>query len=79
VGFARCVTDYSVCYWLCDVIIDVKYRELGLGKELIGTIVKYEELKGCTGYLGTKDAHSLYEKYGYKIADAGRFMWRVAE
>jgi hypothetical protein len=22
VGFARIVTDYSVMYWLCDVIID---------------------------------------------------------
>lgn len=44
-------------YWISDVIIDEKYRGQGLGKHLIQCIVEYEEFKGLTGILGTKDAH----------------------
>jgi GNAT superfamily N-acetyltransferase len=75
VGFARIVTDYSVMYWLCDVFIDEKHREKGLGKKLIETIVNQEELKNLTGILGTLDAHPLYEKFGFQ-KDPKRFMRR---
>jgi GNAT superfamily N-acetyltransferase len=75
VGFARLVTDHAVMYWLCDVIIDEKYRKKGLGKKLIEVLVNNEELKDLTGILGTMDAHSLYEKYGF-VKDSERFMRR---
>ena len=65
VGFARIVTDYSVMFWLCDVYIDESHRKKGLGKKLMELIVNNEELKNLTGILGTMDAHSLYEKYGF--------------
>ncbi len=77
VGFARIVTDYAVMYWLCDVYIDENHREKGLGKKLVESIVNNDELKSLTGILGTKDAHGLYEKYGFK-KDAERFMKRKA-
>ena len=67
VGFARVITDYATTYYLCDVIIDEKYQHNGLGKALVSHIVsmpKYAELRGL---LVTKDAHGLYEKYGYEI------------
>ena len=75
VGFARIVTDYAVMYWLCDVYIDENHRKKGLGKKLIEVIVNNDELKKLTGILGTLDAHSLYEKYGFE-KDKGRFMRR---
>ena len=66
IGFARVVTDYATMYWLCDVIIDEGYRGNGLGKELVKFITELEELQGMFGILATRDAHGLYEKYGFK-------------
>lgn len=77
VGFARVVTDYSTMYWLCDVVIAPEYRGRGLGKKLIHTITAMEELKGMIGVLATRDAHGLYEKYGFQRAPE-KFMRRNA-
>jgi len=66
VGFARIVTDYATMYWLCDVIIDEKHRKNGLGKKLIEIITQMKELDEMFGILATRDAHGLYEKYGFK-------------
>jgi len=66
IGFARIVTDYATMYWLSDVIIDTQYRKNGLGKKLIEIITKMKELDGIFGILATRDAHGLYEKYGFK-------------
>ena len=76
VGFARCITDYATLYYLCDVIIDEVHRGQGLGKALVKYITEYEILTGAMGLLGTRDAHGLYEKYGF-ICDAG--MYRPAD
>jgi predicted GNAT family N-acyltransferase len=65
IGFARIVTDYATMYWLCDVIIAEEYRGRGLGKKLIQHITEMETLKGMFGILATRDAHGLYEKYGF--------------
>ena len=74
VGFARVITDYATTYYLCDVIIDNEYQHNGLGKALVSHIAsmpKYAELRGL---LVTKDAHSLYEKYGYVIINNRAMM-----
>jgi GNAT superfamily N-acetyltransferase len=73
IGFARVVTDHAVIYWLCDVFIDEVHRGLGLGKKLITFVVESDELKGLTGILGTRDAHKLYEQFGFE-RDPVRFM-----
>ena len=65
VGFARVVTDFATMYWLCDVYIDEDYRGRGIGRKLIGAITSSPDLKDLFGYLGTKDAHTLYEQYGF--------------
>jgi len=67
VGFARCVTDYATFYWLADVVVDDEHRGKGLGKMLVDIAVKHELLQGCFGILGTKDAHGLYEQYGFTL------------
>lgn len=73
IGFARCVTDYAVMYWLADVIIDEKYRGHGLGKALIKSITEHEKLINLVGLLATKDAHGLYEQFGFQ-KDQGASM-----
>lgn len=78
IGFARCVTDFATVYWLADVIIDTEYRRLGLGKALVESIVKHEQLIGCFGILGTQNAHGLYEKYGFNLV-TDKFMRKSAE
>jgi len=65
VGFARVVTDEATFAWLCDVVIDPACRGIGLGKLLVSAIVADERLAGVTFLLGTRDAHGLYERYGF--------------
>ncbi len=75
VGFARTVTDLATVYWICDVFVDEAHRGKGLGKQLIKCIVESEELKDLMGILGTKDAHGLYEQFGF-AKDSERLMRR---
>jgi GNAT superfamily N-acetyltransferase len=65
VGFARVITDWTTMFWLCDVFIDEDFRGQGVGKKLIEEITSSEDLKNLFGYLGTKDAHSLYEQFDF--------------
>ena len=66
IGFARCITDYAVLYYLADVIIDEKYRGQGLGKNFLKYIIEHEVIKNLSGFLGTNDAHELYERFGFQ-------------
>jgi GNAT superfamily N-acetyltransferase len=76
VGFARVVTDYATMYWLCDVFIDEEYRGKGLGKKLVSYVTEFEPIRNLTATLATKDAHILYEQYGY-TKEPDRFMRRI--
>ena len=66
VGFARVVTDYAVFGWIADVIVDEEFRGLGLGKFLVKCICEHPDIPEHLLVLRTKDAHGLYEKYGFK-------------
>ena len=69
VGFARIVTDGATLAWLGDVIIDDAHRARGLGKWLMANVVEFLERNGTTCILATRDAHGLYEKYGFVRAE----------
>ena len=73
IGYGRVVTDYATIYWICDIIIDVKHRGHGLGKLLMKNIVETPEIENLAGILRTKDAHGLYEQYGFSKS-GDRFM-----
>lgn len=67
VGFARVVTDFSVFAWIMDVFIIPEFREQGLSKKLIHSIINHESLQNLQRWgLATSDAHGLYEQYGFK-------------
>jgi len=70
VGLARVVTDYSIVAYLCDVFIHEDYRDQGLGKWLVETVVSHPDLKDVRRWLlATDDAHGLYAKYDFKALD----------
>ena len=66
VGFGRVVTDWATFAWICDVIIDAAHRGGGLGKRFVEEIVTHSEIAGIRQLLATKDAHTLYEKFGFE-------------
>ena len=76
-GFARVITDWATTYYLCDVVIDEPCRGQGLGKALVSHIVSLPEYAGLRGFLFTRDAHGLYEHYGFERS-VGRTMVRPA-
>ncbi len=66
VGFARLVTDYATFAYLADVFILEPFRGLGLSKWLLEVMMAHPELQGFRRWiLGTKDAHGLYQQYGF--------------
>ena len=65
VGFARVVTDKATFSWICDVFIDDAYRKNGLGTWLMSCVTAHPHTVASKSVLGTRDAHGLYEKFGY--------------
>lgn len=76
VGFARVITDCATFGYLADVFVLESYRGKGLSKWLMETIMNCPDLQGLRGWmLATKDAHTLYEKFGFSLLEnTGRFM-----
>ena len=76
VGFGRVVTDRATFGYLADVFVDEAYRGRNLSKELMSFIMEWNEVKKFRRFiLATRDAHTLYEKYGFKpLKSPDRFM-----
>ena len=74
-GFARVVTDFHTCYYLCDVIVDECHRGNGIGKALVSAITSDKRFNALEGLLITRDAHGLYSQYGF-VGKEGIFMGR---
>ena len=66
IGFARMITDKATFAYLADVFIIEEYRGRGLSKWLMEVIMSHPSLQGLRRMmLATKDAHGLYEKFGF--------------
>lgn len=72
-GFTRVISDHATTYYLCDVVVDPEYRHQGLGTALVSYVVSRPEYTGLRGLLLTRDAHGLYEKFGFETVN-GRAM-----
>jgi len=66
VGFARAVTDRVTFCYLCDVIIAPAHRGKGLGKWIVESMLAHPDLQTTTQCLRTRDAHALYEPFGFE-------------
>jgi len=66
IGFARIITDKATFAYLADVFILPEHRGKGLSKWLMTAIHAHPELQRLRRWvLGTKDAHGLYEQFGW--------------
>jgi GNAT superfamily N-acetyltransferase len=76
IGFARVISDRATFAYLCDVYVLEEHRGRGLAKWLIQTVIEHPDLSGLRRLmLGTRDAHGLYERYGFTpLARPSTFM-----
>ena len=66
IGFARVVSDFATFAYLGDVFVLEVFRGRGLSKWLMEAVISYPDLQGLRRWvLATRDAHTLYEKYGF--------------
>jgi GNAT superfamily N-acetyltransferase len=76
IAFARIISDFATFAWLADVFVLESHRGKGISKWMMENITTMPELQGLRKWmLGTRDAHGLYEKYGFTpLKNPGRFM-----
>jgi N-acetylglutamate synthase-like GNAT family acetyltransferase len=76
VGFARLITDSATFAYLADVYILEEHRGKGLSKQLMTAVIEHPQLQGLRRMmLATRDAHGLYEQYGFTaLTDQKMFM-----
>ncbi len=68
IAYARVMTDKVFFAYLLDVFVTEAYQGQGYSKLLINKILNFPELKNIDKWmLATKDAHKLYEKFGFNI------------
>lgn len=80
IGFARVVTDYATFAWLADVYVLGEFRGEGLGKWLVEVILTHPELQNMRRWiLGTRDAHELYRRFGFKEVEQPEFYMHRLE
>jgi len=76
VGFARVISDFATIAYLADVFVVPGQRGKGISKLMMRAIVEHPDLQGLRRIvLVTKDAHGLYEQFGFTpLAKPGDFM-----
>jgi GNAT superfamily N-acetyltransferase len=69
IGFARVVSDGVHMASLADVYVDADYRGDGLGVELVREAIENGPHRDLGWTLATRDAHGLYERFGFAPPD----------
>jgi GNAT superfamily N-acetyltransferase len=67
VAFARVVTDYATFAHLKDVFVLPEHRGRGFGLAIMQYIMGQPELAQVGFTLATRDAHRLYQKFGFVV------------
>jgi N-acetylglutamate synthase-like GNAT family acetyltransferase len=81
IGLVRVITDGATFAYLCDVIIDEKYRHKKLGTWLLECVLSHPDLQNLKRFfLATKDAHDFYRKFGFhSLKNPEKFMEGIYE
>jgi GNAT superfamily N-acetyltransferase len=76
IGFARVISDRATFAYLCDVYVLEGHNGQGLGTWLMENVCAHPDLQGLRRFvLVTRDAHGLYEKFGFTpLAAPSRYM-----
>ncbi|WP_234493800.1 GNAT family N-acetyltransferase [Vibrio maritimus] len=75
VGFARVITDCATFAYLSDVFVVDDKQGLGIAKLILSTIEQHPDLQGLRRtMLGTVDAHSLYQQFGFQSIQKPEFL-----
>ena len=66
IGTARAIADGGKYAWIYDVCVRGDWRGRGLGKALMRLLLDHPRVRGCRVVrLGTRDAQSLYARFGF--------------
>jgi GNAT superfamily N-acetyltransferase len=77
VGFARVISDRATFAYVADVFVLPSHRGRSIGKRLMACITSHPELQDLRLWtLFTRDAHGLYQQYGF---EAARYPDRLME
>ncbi|MGF7080765.1 GNAT family N-acetyltransferase [Mucilaginibacter sp. UYCu711] len=76
IGFARVITDKATFGYIADVFILPGFRNIGLSKWLMQTIINHPDLQGLRRWsLATANAQGLYSQFGFtEITRPERWM-----
>lgn len=67
VGLVRIISDHATYAYLCDVYVLEEHRGHGLSKAMLALTLRHPKLQGLRSWsLRTRDAHSLYTRFGFK-------------
>jgi GNAT superfamily N-acetyltransferase len=78
IGLARIVTDKTTFAYLCDVYVLPEFRGQGLSKWLMQCVKDHPDLQSIRRFmLATKDAHGLYEQFGFKPTAAPERLMEI--
>ena len=78
IAFARVLSDFVFKAEIYDVIVDKKYRGLGLGELLLTKIIKHKKLKNIKQFnlQCLDELEPFYKKFGFKRVDNLLYMRR---
>ncbi|MEM7376545.1 MAG: GNAT family N-acetyltransferase, partial [Pseudomonadota bacterium] len=74
VGFCRVVTDRVTVAYVLDLFVLEAHRGQGVAAQLVEAMLAHPELQTVVWYLSTRDAHRLYERYGFVATAPNRLM-----
>ncbi len=79
IGFARVISDLSTFAYLMDVFIIEEFRGKGYSKVLLKKIIDDQQFSDVKKWmLATKDAHSLYKKFGFEVmTNSSKYMEKI--
>ncbi len=78
VGFARVISDYATFAYLGDVFILEEHRGKGLSKMLLEEVFTHPQLQDLRRFcLGTRDAHKMYEQFGFYVIKKPEFWMEI--
>jgi GNAT superfamily N-acetyltransferase len=78
VAYGRIVSDYATFAWLSDIYVENEFRGQGVSKQLVEFMMAEPAMQNLRRVcLATKDAHSLYTRFGFEITKTPTFWMEI--